>query len=164
MYNFRCILLLVFGYVEEQQVVAHRPRYGCHSKSSLVMRLKAVEETCTGLRRALTSRGFCSSRRLTAAIFCWERAVLGRPELFLLRFRLVPCSEYFLKFCRIVLLLGGFRPGNLCRNAFCTATKLWSALDHRQDTHITATAVYTGQRYSLTIILHITSCINFITE
>ena len=62
------------------------------------MRLKPAEEICIGLRRALKSRGFCSSRRLTAAIFASERAVLGRPELFLLRFRLVPCSEYFLMF------------------------------------------------------------------
>ena len=31
-----------------------------------------------------------------------------------------------------------------------------SALDHRQDTHITATTVYSGQRYILIDILYIT--------
>ena len=56
-------------------------RYGCHRRSSLVILLKPEDEIPTGLRRALTSRGFCWSRALTAAIFSADRVVLRLPEL-----------------------------------------------------------------------------------
>ena len=65
-------------------------RYGCHLRSNLVILLKPEHDIATGLRLALTSHRFCSSRVLTAAMFCSVHAVLRLPELPLLRLRLVP--------------------------------------------------------------------------
>ena len=89
--------------------------------SSLVIPLKPADEIATGLRRAITSRGLCWSRAVTAAVFSAERVVHRLPELPLLRLRLVPVIRYFLTFRKTVLLAGGFRPGNVTRKAFCTA-------------------------------------------
>ena len=98
--------------------VAHAMRYGCYRRSNLVILFKPEDDISTGLRLALTSRRFCSSRVLTAAMFCSVLAVLRLPELPLLRLRPVPWLEYFLTFLKIVVLWGGSRSGNLAWKAF----------------------------------------------
>ena len=92
--------------------------------SSLVVLLNPADEIATGLRRALTSRGLCWGRALTAAIFSADRLVRRLPELPLLSLRLVPVIRYFLTFRKTVRLAGGFRTGNATRKAFCTAAIL----------------------------------------
>ena len=57
---------------------------------------------------------------LTSSMFSSDWAVLCLPEFSLFLFRLIPCEQYFVTFCRIVFLQGAVWL-NHCWNAAWTA-------------------------------------------